>query len=90
MPYQITCIQFKTFEEDFQNLAVGLVDGAIIIIDLILGIEKHFLEKHPAAISSMAFFEDKCLISGSIDGRVNIADIHSMDKKKGSSKKIKF
>jgi hypothetical protein len=28
-------------------LAIGLVDGAIIIIDLILGIEKHFLEKHP-------------------------------------------
>jgi hypothetical protein len=29
-------------------LAVGLVDGAIIVIDLILGVEKHFLEKHPA------------------------------------------
>jgi hypothetical protein len=29
-------------------LAVGLIDGAIIIIDLIIGIEKHFLEKHPS------------------------------------------
>lgn len=47
MPYHITSSVFNSFEDDFQNLAVGLVDGAIIIIDLILGIEKHFLEKHP-------------------------------------------
>jgi hypothetical protein len=49
---------------------------------LILGIEKHFLEKHPAAITTMSFFEDKALISGSIDGRVNIADLENLDKKK--------
>jgi WD40 repeat protein len=64
---------------------VGLVDGAIIIIDLILGIEKHFLEKHPAAITTMSFYEDKALISGSIDGRVNIADLENLDKKKAST-----
>lgn len=69
---------------------MGLVDGAIIIIDLILGVEKHFLEKHPAAITSMAFSEDKALISGSVDGRVNISDIQGLDKKKSSSKQIKF
>ena len=62
-------------------MAVGLIDGAIIIIDKVLGIEKHFLEKHPAAITSMAFFEDKALISGSIDGRTNISDLESLDKK---------
>jgi len=62
-------------------LAVGLVDGAIVIIDMILGIEKHFLEKHPAAITTMAFYEDKSLISGSVDGRVNISDIENLDKK---------
>jgi len=65
---------------------VGLIDGAIIIIDLILGIEKHFLEKHPGAITSMAFFEDKCIISGSVDGRVNIVDLENLDKKKGKGK----
>lgn len=34
-----------------------------------------FLEKHPAEVSSMSFWEDKVLISGSIDGRVNIYDL---------------
>lgn len=88
MPYQISAIAFQMFEDDFQNLAVGLIDGAIVIIDLILGIEKHFLEKHPAQITSMAFWEDKCLISGSVDGRVNLTDIENLDKKKGS--KVRF
>jgi hypothetical protein len=54
---------------------LGLVDGAIIIIDLILGVEKMFLEKHPAEISALAFWEDKTLISGSIDGRVNVSEL---------------
>lgn len=54
---------------------MGLIDGAIIIIDLILGVEKHFLEKHPSEISSIAFWEDKVVMSGSIDGRVNIINL---------------
>jgi len=52
---------------------------------MILGIEKHFLEKHPAAVTSMSFYEDKALVSGSIDGRVNIADLENLDRKKGGS-----
>ena len=80
MPYQITSAVFQTFEDDYQTLAVGLIDGAIVIIDLILGIEKHFLEKHPTAITSMAFYDNKALISGSICGRVNISDLENMDK----------
>jgi WD40 repeat protein len=56
-------------------LGVGLIDGAIIIIDLILGVEKHFLEKHPSEVSSIAFWEDKVVMSGSIDGRVNIINL---------------
>jgi len=71
-------------------LAIGLVDGAIIIIDLILGIEKYFLEKHPTQITSMAFYEDKSLISGSICGRVNVSDLENMEKAKTSSKSINF
>lgn len=82
LPYQISTTAFKTFEDDFQYLAVGLIDGAIVIIDLIIGVEKHFLEKHPAAITCMDFYEDKCLISGSIDGRINLHDIENLDKKK--------
>ena len=82
MPYQVSYAVYQSFQDDFQNLAVGLVDGAIIIIDLILGLEKHFLEKHPAKVTSMAFFEDKVLISGSVDGRVNISDLENLNSKK--------
>jgi hypothetical protein len=46
-----------------------------LLIDLILGIERKFLEKHPAEISALSFWEDKVLISGSIDGRVNLNDL---------------
>jgi WD40 repeat protein len=67
------------------------VDGAIVVIDLVLGVEKFFLEKHPAAISAMAFFEDKVLITGSIDGRVNIQDLENLNKRKsGSNAKVRF
>lgn len=75
MPYSISSVAFQGLDDNFQALAVGLVDGAIIVLDLILGIEKMFLEKHPAEISALAFWEDKVLISGSIDGRVNICDL---------------
>ena len=54
---------------------MGLVDGAVILIDLFLGIERKFLEKHPAEITSLAFFEDKVLMSGSVDGRINLNDL---------------
>jgi len=63
-------------------LAIGLIDGAIIVIDLALGLEKYFVEKHPAAVSSIAFFEEKVLISGSIDGKVNLCDLESEDQKR--------
>lgn len=64
------------------------MDGAIIVIDLVLGIEKLFLEKHPTSITTMAFYENKSLISGSICGRVNISDLENLEKQHGSQKKI--
>ena len=56
-------------------MAIGLIDGGLILIDLLLGMEKRFLEKHPAEISALAFWDEKVLISGSIDGRVNMSDL---------------
>jgi hypothetical protein len=76
-PYQITAVVYQGGEEDSQSLAVGLIDGAIIIIDLVLGIEKFFIEKHPTAICALAFYEDRILVSGSICGRVNLCDLDS-------------
>ena len=77
LPYMISATAFQNHEDLYQCLAVGLVDGAIIILDLILGIERSFLEKHPGEITTMAFWEDKVLISGSIDGRVNVQELES-------------
>ena len=77
MPYPITATCYKSFEDERQLLAVGLLDGAIVIIDLALGMEKYFVEKHPTSVSSIAIFEDKVLISGSIDGKVNLCDLES-------------
>ena len=37
--------------------------------------EKRFLEKHPAEISALAFWDEKVLVSGSIDGRINMSDL---------------
>ena len=51
---------------------------------MILGVEKVFLEKHPAEITSLAFYEDKSLISGSIDGRVNLSDLELDPEAAGS------
>lgn len=76
----------QNIEENYQTLAVGLIDGAIILIDLILGLERQFLEKHPAEISALAFWEDRVLISGSIDGRVNLSDLEEESQEKQHAK----
>lgn len=89
MPYNISCVAFQGEMDSYQSLALGLVDGAIIIIDLILGVEKMFLEKHPAEISALAFWEDKTLISGSIDGRVNVSELEvEADIQSGGPRKV--
>jgi len=74
-PYQISCAVLQNLEDNYQTLAVGLIDGAIILIDLNLGLERQFLEKHPSEITTLAFWEDRVLISGSVDGRVNLNDL---------------
>lgn len=81
-PYQITCTCYSTAEDERQSLAVGLLDGAILILDLALGLEKFFVEKHPSAVTALAFFEERILISGSVDGRVNLCDLDSQDQER--------
>jgi hypothetical protein len=43
MPYIITANNLTTFEERCAFLGIGLKDGAIVVLDLILGFEKFFL-----------------------------------------------
>ena len=64
-----------------------MLDGAIVVLDLILGIEKMFLEKHPGEITSLAFWEDKTLISGSVDGRVNVSDLDTDFESTGAAER---
>ena len=80
LPYQITCVAYAGGEEERQSLAVGLIDGAIVVIDLQLGIEKNFVEKHPTTVTALAIYEDRVLISGSVDGRVNLCDLDREEK----------
>lgn len=77
MPYMITAMTYYSSYEERQSLALGLVDGAIVVIDLALGIEKYFIEKHPMAITCLTIYEEKILMSGSVDGRVNLCDLDS-------------
>ncbi len=50
-----------------------------MLIDLILGVERRFLEKHPVEVSALAYWEDKAIVSGSIDGRVNLNDLEELE-----------
>lgn len=87
MPYAISALSYQGDLDHFQALALGLVDGAIIVLDLILGVERMFLEKHPAEISALAFWDDKTIISGSIDGRVNVCDLETAESTAGDAEK---
>lgn len=72
----------QTFEDDFQTLAVGLEDGGIVLIDLILQLVKNiFPEKHPKAVSALNFWQDKVLVSGSVDGRIQLTDLENLENK---------
>ena len=77
VPYMITAMTYHSSGEERQSLAIGLVDGAILVFDLALGVEKYFIEKHPMAVTSLAFYEERILMSGSVDGRVNLCDLDS-------------
>jgi len=82
MPYQISATAFFQGEEERQSLALGLQDGGIVVMDMALGLEQHYIEKHPSAVTTLAFYEDKVLMSGSVDGRVNLCDLDSTEDPK--------
>lgn len=68
-------------------MSLGLLDGAIIIIDLILGVERAFLEKMPTQVVALSIWEDRVLIAGSLCGRINIYELEHEDQSSlGSSK----
>ena len=81
--YPITASAFQDFE-DSQLLAIGIKSGGLMIYDLNLGIEKWFIEEcHGTPVSSIAFFEDTKLVSGSNYGTILI---HSLDQERAELK----
>lgn len=63
------------FSKDGRYLALGSVDGALKIWDVILSREKQTLEGHTHAINSIAFSTHHHLASGSDDETIRIWDI---------------
>ena len=55
-PYPVTAASYLDFDENTQLLAVGLLNGAVIVYDVALGCEKFFLERHPDSVTSLAFW----------------------------------
>ena len=55
-PYPITSASYLDLDENTQLLAVGLLNGAVIVYDVVLGSEKFFLERHPDQVTSIAFW----------------------------------
>ena len=75
LPYKISYAELTSFDENTQMLACGMIDGGIVVLDLVLGVERFILDRHPSKVTALAFYEDKILVSGSMDGSVHMYDI---------------
>lgn len=56
-------------------LALGLMDGSVIIWDTNINTEKCYLDKHKLSVTCLSFYNEWYLISGSMDGTVNMYDL---------------
>jgi len=77
--YPISC---ATINKSLSFLAVGMVDGSVVVYDLLIQAEKQALDRHLSEVTQMEFFEDWRLITGSKDGGVNLYDLQDISKTK--------
>ncbi|CAI2381989.1 unnamed protein product [Moneuplotes crassus] len=84
--FNISSAEYLDNAENAQYLAIGMVNGGAIIYDLCLGVEKLVLECHGGPVTSLSFFKDKSIITGSTFGSVYI---HSLNEGEGE-KSLKF
>ena len=52
-----------------------MVNGNTLIYDMNVGIEKYFLENHGGPVTSIDFFQDKAIVTGSAYGSVYIHEL---------------
>ena len=65
----ITCIRANA---DGDLVAVGLLNGSVIVLDTIMNCHKHVLEQHSGAVSALFFYSNLFLVSASTDGCMHI------------------
>ena len=56
-------------------MAFGLMQGTIIVWDMLMMQERFYLDKHSLAVSTIKFLGDIVLVSGSYDGTVHAYDL---------------
>ena len=52
-----------------------MVNGSTLIFDMNVGIEKYFLENHGGPVTSIDFFKDNAVMTGSAYGSVYIHEL---------------
>ena len=70
--FTISSSEYLDLNENAQYLAVGMVNGGTIVYDVSVGVEKLVLECHGGPVTSISFFRDKSIITGSTFGSVYI------------------
>lgn len=78
--FVIESSEYLDLDEEAQYLAVGMINGGTIIYDLNLGVEKYILECHGGPVTSISFYQDKSVITGSTFGTVYINNIEESDE----------
>lgn len=74
-PKMIYPIMTSAINKSTTFLALGLRDGSVVIWDLNLNTVKCFLDKHRKAVTCIQFYDNWYVISGSVDGTVNMYDL---------------
>jgi len=75
-------VSFVCFDSRKRKLFIGDVEGRIILINILNGVQMKYFSKHKNYISAMAYYDfGKKLISGSWDGSVKIHDDNSPEEK---------
>ena len=75
---EISCVKFDYRK---RKLFIGDVDGRVLLINILNGVQMKYFKKHKDYVSSMAYYsEGKKFISGSWDGKIKIHDDDSPDE----------
>ncbi len=76
---EISCVKFNYRK---RKLFIGDIDGRVLLINILNGVQMKYFKKHNDYVSSMAYYsEGKKFISGSWVGKIKIHDDDSPENK---------